>query len=111
MKVTLALLTLAGLLLLERFPSRVQAKAVDNLVLKTKILKLDAFKILDAKCNVCHRKKNPFMVFSLKNMEKRSSKIHKQVFVKRRMPKGNDIQLTADEYGTLKNWLLTQNIF
>ena len=74
-------------------------------------IKQKAFQILKTKCNVCHRKKNPFMVFSLKNMEKRAPKIHKQVFVKRRMPKGNQIKLTNEEFATLKSWLETQNIY
>ena len=73
-------------------------------------LKEAAFQILDTKCNVCHRKKNPFMVFTPKNMEKRISKIHKQVFVYKRMPKGNEIKLSSEEYETLKNWLESQSI-
>ncbi len=74
-------------------------------------LKADAFEILDTKCNVCHRKRNPFMVFSPKNMERRASKIYKQVFVERRMPKGNDIKLTNKEYDQLEKWLFTQKIY
>lgn len=73
-------------------------------------LKKEALKILKAKCNVCHRKKNSFMVFNQKNMVRRSSKIYKAVFVKRRMPKGEDISLTNVEYTKLKKWLLTQKI-
>ena len=71
-------------------------------------LKLEAFAILNAKCNSCHKRQNPFMVFSLKNMEKRAAKINQQVFVKRRMPKGNQTRLTSAEYETLKKWLSTQ---
>ncbi|MEM0994926.1 MAG: hypothetical protein AAGI49_17980, partial [Bacteroidota bacterium] len=56
-------------------------------------LKIAVFKILDAKCNVCHRRQNPFKVFSLKNMNKHAAKIHQQVFVLRRMPKGGTIKL------------------
>lgn len=83
-----------------------------SLVLKVNDeLQRQAFKILDGKCNVCHRKKNPLMVFSLKNMAKRASKIYKQVFVKRRMPKGNEIQLTSKEYATLEKWLHSQNLY
>ena len=73
-------------------------------------LQQKAFIILNSKCNVCHRKKNPFMVFTEKNMKARAKRIHKQVFVKKRMPKGNEIQLTKMEYQTLKNWLITLNI-
>ena len=72
-------------------------------------LKQAALSVLQTKCNVCHRKQNPFKVFSVKNMEKHAPKIHKQVFVKQRMPKG-DIKLTAMEYSTLKEWLSTQTI-
>ncbi len=74
------------------------------------VLRKDAFEILDIKCNVCHRRQNPFMVFNLKNMEKRAPKIYKRVFIERRMPKGNEIRLTNEEYSTLKKWLLTQKI-
>lgn len=74
-------------------------------------LKAAAFEVLNAKCNVCHRKQNPFKVFSLKNMEKHAPKIYKQVFVYRRMPKGDRIKLTEEEYETLKKWLKSRNIF
>ena len=73
-------------------------------------LKESAYGILDSKCNTCHRKQNPFKVFSYKNMEKHAPKIYKQVFVKRRMPKGNEHHLTQEEYDVLEQWLLTQNI-
>lgn len=74
-------------------------------------LKKQAFEILNFKCNVCHRKQNPFKVFSLKNMDKHAPKIYQQVFVYRRMPKGNQNQLTEAAYQTLKQWLKSQNIF
>jgi uncharacterized membrane protein len=74
-------------------------------------LKSEVFKILDSKCNVCHRKKNPFMVFNEKNMVKRAKKIHKMVFVERRMPKGDEIRLSNEEYNTIEQWLFTQNIY
>ena len=74
-------------------------------------LKKAAFGILDEKCNVCHRKKNPFMVFNSKNMSKRAPKIYKMVFVERKMPKGNEVRLTNEEYIKLEKWLFTQNIF
>lgn len=64
-----------------------------------------AFQILKTKCNVCHKKKNPFKIFSWKNMERHAKKIHKQVFVYRRMPKGDSIKLSEKEYQTLRNWL------
>ena len=73
-------------------------------------LKKEALKILKAKCNVCHRKQNPFMLFNRRNMVRRAPKIYKMVFVDRRMPKGNQIRLTKEEYENLEKWLLTQNI-
>ena len=74
-------------------------------------LKKQALKILDTKCNVRHRKQNPLMVFKEKNMSKRAKKIYKMVFLERKMPKGNDIRLTNEEYTTLEKWLFTQEIF
>lgn len=72
-------------------------------------LKKAAFKVLDVKCNVCHRKRNPFMVFSERNMERRAGKIYTKVFIEGSMPKPEGQALTADEKSTLKKWLLTQN--
>ncbi len=74
-------------------------------------LKQRALEILQAKCNVCHKKQNPFKIFSLKNMDKHAPKIYKQVFVYRRMPKGKKIKLTETEYQLLKDWLKTLNTF
>ena len=71
-------------------------------------LKEEAFQILDTKCNVCHRRQNPFKIFSLKNMDKNAQKINKQVFIKGRMPKGDEIKLTEEEYATLKAWIQSQ---
>ncbi|MEQ9405653.1 MAG: hypothetical protein RIM99_18835 [Cyclobacteriaceae bacterium] len=71
-------------------------------------LKRDALKILQTKCNICHVKKNPGKVFTLDNMSALAPKIQKQVFVKKRMPKGNKIHLTEQEYIILKKWLRTQ---
>ena len=68
-------------------------------------LKKEAFEVLRSKCNLCHKKRNPFKVFSLKNMDRHAPKIYQQVFVKRRMPKGNKVKLTDQEYQTLKEWL------
>jgi len=79
---------------------------VDNENLKKK-----AFSILENKCNSCHRRQNPFMIFKEKNMSKRAEKIYKMVFVEGRMPKGNEIKLSESEYKTLKQWLSAENIF
>ncbi len=68
-------------------------------------LKQEAFEILQIKCNSCHRSQNPFMVFSLKNMERRAPKIHKQVFITKRMPKGDRVKLSTKEYTLLKEWI------
>ena len=73
-------------------------------------LKAEAFAILDAKCNTCHRKQNPFRVFTLKNMNRHGARIYKQVFVYRRMPKGNAPRLTDLEYRTLKLWIDALNL-
>jgi len=64
-----------------------------------------ALTVLQQKCNVCHRSANPGKVFTIDNMEGLAPKIYKQVFVKRRMPKGRDIQLTEEESLVLKNWV------
>lgn len=70
-------------------------------------LKTKALKILQNKCNVCHKKRNPFMIFKQKNMDKRAKRIYKQVFVKKRMPKGDEVKLTKEEYNILETWLKT----
>ena len=69
-------------------------------------LKSDAYEILKSKCNGCHQVKNPARVFTLDNMDKFSAVIYKQVFVKKRMPKGKEIKLTDDEYERLRKWLM-----
>jgi len=68
-------------------------------------VKKQALAILESKCNVCHRKKNPFMIFKNQNMDKRAVKIYRMVFQERKMPKGNEIKLTSGEYDTLKEWI------
>ncbi|HEY1166663.1 MAG TPA: hypothetical protein VGE90_15890 [Chitinophaga sp.] len=67
-----------------------------------------ALTVLEQKCNVCHRSANPGKVFTIDNMEGLAPKIYKQVFVKRRMPKGRNIQLTEEESQVLKNWVETK---
>ncbi len=71
-------------------------------------LKEQAFEVLATKCNVCHRRQNPFMVFKLNNMDKRAPRIYRAVFVQKRMPKGDDIRLTSEEYAALEQWLKTK---
>lgn len=67
--------------------------------------KLAAFKILQNKCNVCHKIERRREIFTLDNMDSYASKIEKQVFVKRKMPKGDDFNLTKLEESTLMKWL------
>lgn len=71
---------------------------------------LQAFKILEEKCNTCHQIDKPKQVYTLDNMNSLAKKINKQVFIKKRMPKGDDIKLKKEEYEQLKNWLLSLNI-
>lgn len=92
-----------------RFPVQSEALTLDP-GLEVADIKIAAFQILETKCNVCHEKKNPRRVFDLENMSDLAPKIHKQVFIKKRMPKGNEIQLTSNEYDTLKRWLLTEKL-
>jgi len=68
-----------------------------------------AFKVLQTKCNVCHEQKNKRMIFTLDNMDSRGKKIYRQVFKWKRMPKGNEIKLTAEELTQLKSWNLSLN--
>jgi uncharacterized membrane protein len=74
-------------------------------------LEKEVLEILKVKCNICHKKQNPFKVFSAKNINKHAPKIYKQVFVYQRMPKGNTIKLTDQEYQVLKDWLTSKNIY
>ncbi|MGB5942079.1 MAG: hypothetical protein WBG71_04305 [Leeuwenhoekiella sp.] len=66
-----------------------------------------AFKILQNKCNVCHYRRNRRRVFTLDNMNAWADDVYKQVFVKKRMPKGKDIKLTGQEYQELLTWIST----
>ncbi len=64
-----------------------------------------ALTILQNKCNACHRKRNPFLIFKERNMNRRAPRIYKQVFELKRMPKKDGVPLTADEYQILKSWI------
>ena len=74
------------------------------------IEKTKAFEILKTKCNVCHAKQNRRKIFTLDNIDVFAPKIHTQVIVKKRMPKGKKITLTDSDITTLKNWLKALNI-
>ena len=100
----------AGFLSLSAFSGQKEIKSYLSVNETDDQLKKLALDILDTKCNTCHRKQNPFMVFNAKNMTKRASKIYRQVFVEKRMPKGSKVQLSDQEYTNLKEWLNTQNI-
>ncbi len=86
-------------------PHNYRAYSHSNAVINEDPIKEKVLTILQKKCNVCHKKKNPFMVFKLKNMDKRSKKIFNQVFVKKRMPKGDNITLTTRESQELLTWI------
>ncbi|MGN7818977.1 hypothetical protein HGH92_02110 [Chitinophaga varians] len=64
-----------------------------------------ALLVLQTKCNICHVRNNPFRIFKERNMERNAKDIYKQVFVKGRMPLGNEVKLTEEERETLKKWL------
>ncbi len=64
--------------------------------------------LLQNKCNVCHKRRNPRKVFTRENMEDLAPKIYKQVIMKKRMPRGKNNQLTAKEYALLEKWLTQQ---
>ena len=105
-------ITIAVLIMLSAFTMATDDLIQDHPKKSTpnEILKKQAFEILDLKCNVCHRKQNPFMVFKEKNMSRRANKIYKMVFVERRMPKGNEVQLSEEEYDKLNRWLQSEQI-
>ncbi len=67
-----------------------------------------AYRILDLKCNSCHRKRNPLLIFRPKNMDRRADRIYRAVFVSKRMPKAAGEPLTPAESDTLKRWLQTK---
>jgi len=71
-------------------------------------LKAKALIVLQNKCNVCHRKKNKSVIFTKENMNSKSRKIYKQVFVKKKMPK-EDVVLTTGERKDLQLWLDSLN--
>ncbi|HDZ13513.1 hypothetical protein LCGC14_1127530 [marine sediment metagenome] len=68
-------------------------------------IQLRAYKILSNKCNVCQEKHNRRRVFTDENMNPWANDIYKQVFIKKRMPKGKKIKLTNEEYQELLKWI------
>ena len=67
--------------------------------------KAGAFIVLSNKCNICHAKKKRTDIFTLENMDSLAIEIYKQVFVKRKMPKGRKVKLTEEETQLLEVWL------
>jgi len=65
----------------------------------------NALRVLHEKCNVCHRRQNPRKVFTEANMDGLASAVYKQVFVKKRMPRGNTIKLTEADEKALLDWI------
>lgn len=68
-------------------------------------IKQEAFTVLNAKCNACHKLQKPDYIFTLNNMNAFAETINKQVFIKKKMPKGKDFTLTTQESNALKVWL------
>ena len=68
-------------------------------------IRVKAFTVLQEKCNICHSTKKKADIFTLVNMDSLAPDIHKQVFVKRKMPKGRKVKLTEAETQHLKVWL------
>lgn len=67
-----------------------------------------ALLILQSKCNECHGRKKKKAVFTIDNMNGYAKKINKQVFIKKRMPKGDEVKLTEKERESLKEWVELQ---
>ncbi len=105
-RILLAGIIVAALIVLTAFRGSIRANTSG--ISPNDSLKKEVFIILDTKCNSCHLKQNPFMVFREKTLDRRASKIYKAVFIDRRMPKGKETKLSLEEYTKLESWLLTQ---
>lgn len=68
-------------------------------------IKTEAYTVLINKCNICHATKKRTDIFTIENMDSLAVDIHKQVFIKKKMPKGKKVKLTDEEIQSLKNWL------
>lgn len=69
--------------------------------------KINAFKVLVAKCNVCHATKKKQDIFTIENMDSLALVINKQIFIKGKMPKGKKNKLSLDESQAIQEWLNT----
>lgn len=97
-------LTLIVLMLIAYFLIQPGVHAQTREVMSDASLKQDALAVLVHKCNICHRSATPKRVFNYQNMDKYAAKIYKQVFIKKRMPKGEKIKLNENELLLLKKW-------
>lgn len=107
-KLVFSTFLLGNLLILASFsPTALpDSKTIDSPLLeKGDSLQEKALFILQSKCNDCHGKKKKKAVFTLENMNGYAKKINKQVFIKKRMPKGNEVKLTAEEREWLRKWV------
>lgn len=86
------------------FETELTYASENSALFKEDSVKLEALKILESKCNVCHLKKRR-EVYTEENMDDHASLIHTQVFVKERMPKGKLFNLTNPEKEMLLTWI------
>ncbi len=93
----------------EQNESKTLANNYETIAIVTKTtensVKEKAFEILTNKCNVCHIKRNRRRVFSKDNMDSWAKDVYRQVFIKKRMPKGKKNRLTNQEYQDLLTWI------
>lgn len=82
-----------------------KASTISHQEIAKDTLKQRALIVLQNKCNTCHKKRNPFLIFKEKNMDRRAKRVYKQVFELKRMPKKDGTPLTKEEYATLKLWI------
>lgn len=104
-KITVIIIAALCLCYFQHFAGNVKASSTKK---AEEPLKSKALKILENKCNVCHRIQNPRRMFTYDNMDDLAPKIYKQVYVKKRMPKGNPSLLNKEEKDVLLNWLRTK---
>jgi len=74
-------------------------------IIQKNTTKEEAFKVLQTKCNVCHATKKRVTIFTYENMDSLANEINKQVFIKKKMPKGRKIKLTTSEEENLILWV------
>ena len=92
--------------LLTAIPAEVHSQTPENRTAAP--VRDNALKVLNEKCNICHRRQNPRKVFTDINMDELAPAIYKQVFVKKRMPRGNTINLTETDQKALMDWIRTR---